>query len=52
MSKGKIGAVVIGLIMAIGLVLCIMCMERVPTGHVGVVYHMNGGVDGEVLTQG
>ena len=52
MSKGKIGAVVIGLIMVIGLVLCIMCMERVPTGHVGVVYNMNGGVDGEVLTQG
>lgn len=52
MSKGKIGAVVIGFIMVIGLVLCIMCMERVPTGHVGVVYNMNGGVDGEVLTQG
>ena len=31
-------------LMVIGLVLCIMCMERVPTGHVGVVYNMNGGV--------
>lgn len=25
---------------------------KVPTGYVGVVYNMNGGVDGEVLTQG
>lgn len=52
MTKGKIGAVFIGLVMVIGLVLCLMCMERVPTGYVGVVYNMNGGVDGEVLTQG
>lgn len=27
-------------------------MEKVPAGYVGVVYNMNGGVDGEVLTQG
>ena len=29
-----------------------MCTERIPTGYVGVVYNMNGGVDGEVLSQG
>ena len=28
------------------------CTERIPAGYVGVVYNMNGGVDGEVLTQG
>ncbi len=52
MSKGKIGAIVLAAIMVIGLILCLMCLESVPTGHVGVVYNMNGGVDGEVLTQG
>lgn len=52
MSKGKIGAFVLAFIMVIGVILCVMCMERVPTGYVGVVYNMNGGVDGEVLMQG
>lgn len=52
MSKGKIGAIVLALGIIIGAILLVMCMERVPTGHVGVVYNMNGGVDGEVLTQG
>lgn len=51
MSKGKIGAFVLAFIMVVGVILCVMCMERVPTGYVGVVYNMNGGVDGEVLMQ-
>lgn len=52
MSTGKIGAIVLAIVMVVGLALGAMCLERVPTGHVGVVYNMNGGVDGEVLTQG
>ena len=52
MSTGKIGAIVLAIVMVIGMALAAMCLERVPTGHVGVVYNMNGGVDGEVLTQG
>lgn len=52
MSKGKIGAIILAIIMVIGLVIILSCMETVPTGHVGVVYNMSGGVDGEVLTQG
>lgn len=50
--KGKIGAIFLVIVMVIGLILVAMCAERVPTGHVGVVYNMSGGVDGEVLTQG
>ncbi len=50
--KGKIGAIVFGLALVIGLICAILCLERVPAGYVGVVYNMNGGVDGEVLTQG
>lgn len=50
--SGKIGAVVLAIIMVVALFCGITCLEKVPAGYVGVVYNMNGGVDGEVLTQG
>lgn len=51
--KGKIGAIFLGVVMVIGLVVFTSCIEKVPAGYVGIVYNsMNGGVDGEVLTQG
>lgn len=50
--KGFIGGVALALALIIAFVGCIICIERVPTGYVGVVYNMSGGVDGEVLTQG
>lgn len=49
---GFIGAIVLGLILIIGAICTIACIERVPAGYVGVVYNMNGGVDGEILSQG
>ena len=52
MKKGKIGAVFLGVIIAVVLVCIGFCAERIPAGYVGVVYNMNGGVDGEVLKQG
>jgi len=52
MSKGKLGAVLLALVMIVGVICAFSCLERVPAGYVGVVYNMNGGVDGEVLTQG
>lgn len=52
MKKGFLGAVIFAVIIVIGLIVFFSCMERVPAGYVGVVYNMNGGVDGEVLTQG
>lgn len=50
--KGKIGAVVLGILMVIGLGVLFSCTEKIPAGYVGVVYNMSGGVDGEVLSQG
>lgn len=50
--KGKIGAVIIAVVLLLALICCVSCLEKVPAGYVGVVYNMNGGVDGEVLTQG
>lgn len=52
MKNGTVGAVFLGIVMFVGIILGFMCMERVPAGYVGVVYNMSGGVDGEVLTQG
>ena len=52
MRNGSIGAFILAILIFGGLFLGIMCTERIPTGYVGVVYNMNGGVDGEVLSQG
>lgn len=52
MKKKITGAVCAALVLVIGLICAVICLERIPAGYVGVVYNMNGGVDGEVLTQG
>lgn len=52
MKKGAIGAIILAILLFGGLILVAMCTSRIPTGYVGVVYNMNGGVDGEVLSQG
>ena len=52
MRNGAIGAVILAVLIIFGLFLGIMCTEKIPTGYVGVVYNMSGGVDGEILSQG
>lgn len=52
MRYGGIGAVVLVIVLIVSLLLVGMCTEKIPAGYVGVVYNMNGGVDGEVLGQG
>lgn len=52
MRKGSIGGFIAALVIIIGVLGALICTERVPTGYVGVVYSMNGGVQDEVLTQG
>lgn len=51
-KSGIIGSIVTALVLIALLIGAIVCLEKVPAGYVGVVYNMNGGVDGEVLTQG
>lgn len=51
-KKGLIGAIVLAVLVFGTVILALICTARVPAGYVGVVYNMNGGVDGEVLTQG
>lgn len=52
MSKGKIGATLLGLVMMAGVAGTFICTEKVPAGYVGVQYSMNGGISDEVLSQG
>lgn len=51
-KKGFIGAIVLAIVIFGALILGLTCTERVPAGYVGVVYNMNGGIEGDVLTQG
>ena len=50
--RGLIGGIAFALVLILLIVGCVVCLEKVPAGYVGVVYNMDGGVDGEVLTQG
>lgn len=52
MKSGAVGAVILAMVLIIGLIVVVACTEMIPTGYVGVVYNMSGGVDGEVLSQG
>lgn len=52
MNRGKIGGVILALVIIVGIICCALCLERIPTGYVGVVYSMSGGVQDEILTQG
>ena len=52
MKKGFIGGVTLAIILVIGLICTLICVERIPVGYEGVVYSMSGGVQGETLTQG
>lgn len=52
MSRGTIGGILIAVVLVLALLCAVICLEKVPAGFVGVVYNMNGGVDGEILTQG
>ena len=52
MNKGKIGGVILALVIIVGIICCALCLERIPTGYVGLVYSMSGGVQDEILTQG
>lgn len=54
MSKktGLVGGITLAILIMLGVVLCGMCIERVPAGYVAVQYSLNGGVKDEVLTQG
>ena len=52
MRSGAIGGVFLAILLILAIICGIICLEKIPAGYVGVVYNMNGGVDGEYITQG
>ena len=52
MRKGFIGGVTLAVILIIGLICTLICVERIPVGYEGVVYSMAGGVQEDTLSQG
>ena len=52
MKKGMVGAIVLGVVIIVALIIGFSCAEKVPAGYVGIVYSMNGGISDEILTQG
>lgn len=52
MSKGVIGAIILGVVFVVALGVGFSCAEKVPAGYVGIVYSMNGGISDDILTQG
>ena len=51
-KKGFIGGIVLAVVLVVGVISALICIERVPVGYEGVVYSMAGGVQDETLTQG
>lgn len=51
-NKGFVGGIALAVVLVIGLICGLMCIEKVPVGYEGVVYSMAGGVQEETLTQG
>lgn len=51
-NKGFIGGIALAVVLVVGLICGLMCIEKVPVGYEGVVYSMAGGVQEETLSQG
>jgi regulator of protease activity HflC (stomatin/prohibitin superfamily) len=50
--KGLVGGIAFGVILILAVILTAMSVKRIPAGYVGVVYNINGGIEGETLSQG
>ena len=51
-NKGFIGSIIFAVVIIAAIILGFACTEKIPAGYVGVVYNMNGGIEGETLSQG
>ena len=51
-NSGKIGAIVLAVILILGVIITGICVTKIPAGYVGIVYNMRKGITGETLSQG
>jgi len=52
MSKKVGGTLIIALALIVAVVLGVICIEKIPRGHVGSIYSIRGGTSDEVLSEG
>ena len=52
MKKGALGGIIAGVIIFGVIAVVLICGKTVPAGYAGVVYNLNGGIEGETLDQG
>ena len=52
MKKGALGGIISAIIIFGVIVIVLICGKTVPAGYAGVVYNLNGGIEGETLDQG
>ena len=52
MKKGFLGAVTLGMVLVVGVVVIGNCTTRVPAGYEAIQYDLNGGIKEETLSQG
>lgn len=50
--KRMVGAIIAGVLLIVTIAVGIMSTTVIPPGYVGVVYSINGGIQGDVMTQG
>lgn len=51
-KRKVVGGMVLIAILIVSLVLGVMCIEKIPRGHVGSIYSIRGGTSDEILTEG
>ena len=51
-NKGLMGSISFAVVIIAAIILGFACTEKIPAGYVGVVYNMNGGIEGDTLSQG
>ena len=49
---GFVGAIVLGVMLVFSLIFLMISTTKIKPGYVGIVYSINGGVKGDILTQG
>lgn len=50
--KFRVGAIVSGVVIVIALIFVGISIERIKAGYAGIIYNVNGGVEGTTLSQG
>lgn len=51
-KNGRVGGVVIGIILILAIIGLILFTTKIPAGYAGIVYNMNGGIEENVRHQG